>query len=363
MGEERDILELTREMVKFKSTKNNEEEISNCLNFIKDYFSGEETVIREYEDQGVNSLVVSFEETKDPEIMLHGHIDVVDGDKEMFEPETKDGKIHGRGTADMKAGIACLMKLMKKMEKKKPDIALMIVTDEEIGGLNGSKYLLEEKGYRPKFAITAEPNNLENGYMDIVTKQKGILWLDLETGGKSAHAARLWKGNNAVEKMIEIYDNEIRPLFPDSSNETWDTTCNIGKIEGGDGSRNKVPSSSRIELDIRWSDNYKPDQILSDIRKIKDVEITGIELNEPMLDTDNDSKYVKKLKRSAERSIEESKITRKEHASDARHFSEKGIPTVVFGPEGYNSHETGEFTVIESFEDYIDILEDFIKAL
>lgn len=353
-----EVVEVTKDLVEFRTSKGNTEEFEDCLDYIKDYFKDADFLVREYESEDKKSLIITFEDTKTPEIMFHGHIDVVEAEDTLFEPEVRDGKIYGRGTGDMKAGVACLMKMMKELKDEKPDIALMIVSDEEIGGFNGAKHLLEEEGYKPDFAVTAEPNNV-GGYLDIVVKQKGILQLELETEGKSAHSARPWKGENAADKLINIYREDIKPLFPENSEETWSSTCNLGIFNSGE-APNKVPSKASMTLDIRWSSNYSNEEVLEDIKKIQGVTVGSTSLNEPMLNTDPENGYVQDFQESVKNTAGGCEITRKEHGSDARHFSAVGIPAVVFGPEGYNSHQEGEYAVIDSFDDYIEALKDFI---
>jgi succinyl-diaminopimelate desuccinylase len=354
-----EITQLTKEMVRFKTVKGEKQEINSCFDYIRDYFSGEEFVIWEFENDGVETLVIGFEETKTPEILLHGHIDVVPAEDEMFDPEVRDRKIYGRGAGDMKSGVACLMKVMKDLKEEKPDIALMLVSDEETGGFNGAGYIVEE-GFRPDFAISAEPNNTRN-YMDIVMKQKGVVNATIAVNGRSAHASRPWKGENAAEKLMEIYMNRLKPLFPDNSTKTWETTMNLGEMKAGDAS-NKVADRAEMKLDVRWSEDFRGEEVKEEFEAIDELEVQSW-LNEPMLETDSEDDYVQLLKDSCEEEGFQPDVTRKEAASDMRHFSGKGIPAVVFGPEAYNSHEPGEYAVIDSFSDYVTSLKKFVRRV
>ncbi len=351
-----EILELTEELVKFQSTNDNEEEIEACLEYIEDYFSGPEFSIKRHVHDGTPSLVVTYGENSDPGLMLHGHIDVIEASDEMFSPERRDGRLYGRGTSDMKAGVAVLMHLMKDMKAEKPDMGLMIVTDEELGGFNGARKLFKE--YSPDFAVSAEPNNTE-GYMHIITEQKGVLRLKLSTEGLSAHGSRPWNGENAVEKFMDKW-REVKGLFSEhGAGENWTTTVNLGKIKGGE-STNKVPEKCEAWLDIRTAEEYPNSEVIQDIKDIDGLS-TEVISDEAMLKTDNDNVYVKALKKSADGFLEDCSITRKEPASDMRHASREGIPAVVFGPEGYNPHAPDEYTVIESLEDYHNIMKAFVS--
>lgn len=351
-----EILELTEELVKFKSTNDNLKQINRCLNFIEEYFSAPEFEVNRYENEGIPSRIVTFGE-EDPELMLHGHIDVIEAPDEMFEPEIGDSKIYGRGTGDMKAGVAALMQVMKDLKEEQPSVGLMIVSDEELGGFNGAGYLFEEH-YSPEFGISAEPNNID-GYLDIITDQKGILQVKISTKGLSAHGSQPWNGDNAAEAFMEKWP-EIKELFADHGDgENWVTTVNLGKIRAGE-STNKVPEKCEAWLDIRTAREYPNDEVLKDIRSIEGLEVEE-SLNESMLSTDHDNEKVQALKQSAKGFEEECKISRKEPGSDMRFLTEHGIPAVVFGPEGYNAHSPNEYAVIDSLGDYYSIMMDFIQ--
>lgn len=350
-----EILELTERLVEFKSTNDNKEEIEACLKFIEKYFSGPEFSIERHSYEDIPSLVITFGE-KDPELMLHGHIDVIEASDELFDPERRDGKVYGRGTADMKAGVAALMQLMKDLKDEQPSIGLMIVSDEEKGGFKGGKKLFEK--YSPEFAISAEPNNIE-GYLDIITEQKGVLRLKISTEGLTAHGSRPWNGENAVENFMQKW-LEVRELFSDHEDgEKWVTTVNLGKIRGGE-STNKVPGKCEAWLDIRTAKEYPNSEVIEDIKDIKDLSVEVLS-DEAMLSTDKDNKKVRSLEASAEKFEEECNVSRKEPASDMRHASREGVPAVVFGPEGYKAHAPDEYAVIDSLGDYYSIMMDFIE--
>ncbi|MFO7794179.1 MAG: M20/M25/M40 family metallo-hydrolase [Candidatus Nanohaloarchaea archaeon] len=351
---EDEILHVTEDIIKFKTVKGNNEEFDKALNYIREYFESSGLKISEHEKEGVKSLVVK--NVEDPELMLHGHLDVVDGEDEMFNPVERNGRLYGRGSADMKSGLACLMKVLK--ETYHPSIGLMIVSDEEVGGFNGAKYLVENF-YSPEFVISAEPNNTD-GYLKIINKQKGVVRATISAEGKNAHGSRPWNGENAAEKLWEKYF-QLKKNFS-TEKEEWGTTVNLGNFTSK-GAVNVVPDYAEAGLDIRYTEKYDPEQIENDIM---DIEGLNFEINavDPMLDTDAGNSVVQKLKSVSEDVIDKQvEITRKEPASDVRHFSQQGIPGVVFGPEGYNVHEDGEYLVISSLEDYYDCIQAFITKV
>lgn len=350
-----EITEITEKLVEFKTVKDNEQEFEKAFQYIEDYLSGTGLDINRYEFDGTRSMVISTDE--DPDIMFHGHVDVVPADEELFEPRIEDGKIYGRGTSDMKAGLAALMKLVKDKSSEGLSIGLMIVTDEETGGFQGAKKLSDK--FSPDFFISAEPNNTE-GYMEIITEQKGVIKADISAEGKNAHAARPWNGENAAEKLWERFE-QVRDNFS-TRKEDWGTTVNMGTFTA-EGATNVVPDEAEAGLDIRWTEEYPPEEIRKDFEAVEGLNLT-VNSEEPMLKTETGNSFVQLLKDASEEVIDEGvSFVRKEPASDARHFSRKGVPGVVFGPEGYEVHEDGEYAVISSFGDYYRALEKFLEKV
>lgn len=127
-----EILEISKKLISFKTTKDNDAEITKCLDFIKNYFNplivSGEIIANNYEKNGVLSIVFSNSDILTPDIILNGHIDVVDAKSEMFIPKIENGRLYGRGAADMKSEIAVMMICFKEAINKniKKSIALII---------------------------------------------------------------------------------------------------------------------------------------------------------------------------------------------------------------------------------------------
>lgn len=352
------VQQITADLVKYRTTDDRPDEIDACLDYIASYFD-DDMVVRRYEDDDVPSLVISFDETTTPEILLHGHIDVVPGDDNLFEPVVDGNRMYGRGTADMKAGVASFMAVMDAFADtaNPPDAALMVVSDEELGGFNGTQYLLEEEDYHPSFAVSAEPNAMD-GYMDIVTDHKGLLELAVTVPGESAHASEPWNGDNAIENAMERYQ-QIAELFDDDE-PTWNSTLNLGKFEGGD-ALNQVPDTATYWLDIRYTDQYPASDILQDVTAMDDVDVTVLS-KEPSMQTDKENPYVQRLHSELQNVTAEAGFEQTHYTSDARFFTANDIPGVVFGPEGYNLHQSDEYVVLDSIGDYLDTVQQFVST-
>lgn len=351
------VSELTTELVEYPTTADRPEAIEACMDRIAAFFEETGVAVERYHDDGVPSLVASLADSKAPELMFHGHLDVVPAAERLFTPRRDANRLYGRGTADMKGGLAAMMYVLRDIaeEKRERSIAMMVVADEENGGVHGAEYLLEEEGYRPEFCITGEPNNLE-GYMDVINKQKGVIQVELSTTGQTAHAATPEQGENAIERLMAAYA-DIKSVFEAEDTE-WSTTVNFGRIQGGV-ALNQVPSSAAVELDIRYPNAIARDDVLFELNRLDGVNVRSLGHGNSV-DTDPSNLHAQALLEHANRIIDgEVKFTRKPHTSDLRHFARHDIPGVAFGPEAYGSHEAFEYLLLDSLVDYQQILYAF----
>lgn len=353
-------VDLIKDLVRMRTTKGRREELERCRERIASCFEDTDLVVRRYDHNGKPSLVVSTTETKEPRYMLHGHLDVVEADEEMFDPGIEADRMYGRGTADMKGGLGCLIEVMRRLDKKTdpPETALVVVSDEEVGGFDGMKYLLEEEGYIPDFAISAEPTEPGEGF-EIVTKQKGRFAVDLIVDGDPAHASRPWNGDSAYRRFHELY-NEVEAIFPEIHGERWQTTMTPTTIEGGDAT-NTVMDEVTTRLDVRYTDDLRPDEIKDHLDQIDGLEYDVI-FEEPMLLTPEDDPHVRRLREVIEDIAGTSRQKQEHYASDMRFLTEQDIPAVVFGPKGRGLHGEDECLDLSSLEPYITILIRFLET-
>ncbi len=349
----KEVTALAKQLIEFKSTKENPTELKKCLNFCADYLKRYGKV-KKFEFKGKPSLVATYGKTS-PDIFLVGHLDVVEAPDKQFEPKVKGKKLFGRGAIDMKGGDAIMMVLFKELAKLKPSLGIMLTTDEEIGGFNGVGELV--KKYESKFAIAVEPSLTKD--LDIVVKHKGTLWLKLKAKGKAAHGSMPWLGINAIDKLIIAYE-QIRDKFHELVPNTWAPTINLGQISGGE-APNKVPDYAEAIVDIRWNEKFDKERFLNEIKNV-DVVIEVVEYS-PMLSNDDDNQYIKLLQTCVEKQMRKKCELIKEYgATDMRFYSEKGIPAVSFGPYGEHYHALGEYLDLNSIKNTYNSLKEFVLS-
>jgi len=289
-------------------------------------------------------------------IILNAHLDVVSGRPDQYQAIEKDGKLYGRGAVDMKAASAVEILVFKELAKQLPyPIGLQLVTDEEIGGYDGTMLQIKQ-GVQADFVIAGEPTDF-----GINNKAKGIIWMDVFTKGVSAHGAYQWKGESAILKMKKALD-AIEKEFPLLTKEEWRTTINIAKLDTSNNTYNKVPDNCAMKLDIR----FIPEDWKTIKEKIQTMFGGYAELNflefEPPQFTDENNEFVQKLSKSVEKIVKKKAQTIVKHGgSDIRHYNGIQNDGVTFGPVGEGLHSDNEWVSIQSLVDYYLILSDFLK--
>lgn len=161
-----------------------------------------------------------------PTLLYNGHIDVVPPGngwtKNPFGAEVRDGIMYGRGTADMKSGMASMVAAMEAIVKSGislgGDLVLTAVADEETGSVYGTRHLIE-RGLRADMAVVSEPTNLR-----IEVAEKGILWAEITTHGRGCHDSRPGLGVNAIDGMVEVIE-ELRDVPLDGKNNLLFIRC------------------------------------------------------------------------------------------------------------------------------------------
>ena len=349
------ILTLSKRLISIPSTKENPKELDRVLNLVKKELK--DVTIEEFEKDGAKSILAynSKARSKRFKIILNAHLDVVPGKINQFSAIEKNGELFGRGSYDMKAAAAVMILVFKEIFKKiKYPLALQLVTDEEIGGFNGTKFQIEQE-VLADFVIAGENTDLT-----IINRAKGIVQAKITATGKSAHGAYPWLGDNAVLKINSII-NSILKKYPVPKKEVWKTTVNISSIKSTNNTVNKVPDNSSVFLDIR----YIPEDNNKIVPFLKRLEKPGVKmeilLNEPCAYTEENNPYINKLSCSVKNVLgAKAEILSHHGGSDIRHFNLVGCRGIEFGPIGRGHHTDSEWVEIKSLENYYNILKDFL---
>ena len=380
-----DLVQLTSDLIKIPS-ENPTGSQREVVDFVKKYLSDAGI---NHEEVGCNPefpcVVAQVGSDEGFSIILNGHVDVVPaGDRNQwnFDPfsgEITDKEILGRGTSDMKAGVAGLLFAMKALTETKAELKgnlrLHIVSDEESGGQYGTSWLLAN-GYADNAdaCLVAEPTS----YNTIEIGQKGRIELIFKSHGVSAHGSLAGhKGVNAIENLMKVLEHvelltEVEGSFTPDLQEALENskimatkkngagtdrvidhvTANIGMISGGN-RPNMVPDYAEAILDLRLPIGINVDEVEAAVKAmIEKSGVQGVEyvmnLNGMPNNTDINAPIVAMIKKYAQQYWNAEVLPAWQWASsEAREYRMKGIPTIQYGP----SNTVG----IHSYNETVDI--------
>ena len=328
--------------------------------FVKGWLEARDVEVIGAQHNGRPVLTATVGADSGPTIVLHGHLDVVPGREEQFEPRIDGDRLYGRGAYDMKGGLASMICALRDVAAQdRVRVHFVCVSDEESEELEdrGSDYLVRE-GYIGDFAITGEPTDLHIGI-----QAKGVLAMRIEVTGTAAHGSTPWVGDNAVLKAIDTFRQiESLPFARESSDLFDRPSINLGRIVGGD-APNKVPDACSMDVDIRYLPNQDPGEILEQIRAIPDIDVKRTFIFPPA-HVSPTNPYVRALSEIVRPGTDGASVSvGRDGASDAVSFLRAGIPAVEFGPSGAGHHGPEEWVSIKSLARYRQLLVEFAHAV
>jgi len=295
-----------------------------------------------------------------PCIVFHGHLDVVPGRPEQFEPRIEGDRLIGRGAYDMKGGLAAMLcAVCDVAEQDRVRVRFVCVPDEESEELDvRSTDAVVARGLGGDFAITGEPTDMHIGI-----QAKGVLAMRIVVHGRAAHSSTPWLGDNAVLKAIDTFRTIETLPFSRESSEMFDRpSINLGRIDGGD-ALNKVPDRCEMAVDVRYLPGQDAAEILSQVRQIPDIDVERTFIH-PSVGVSRHNPYVHALSEAVARATRgEVMSVGRDGASDAASFIEAGIPAVEFGPAGGGHHGPDEWVSLPSLSSYRRALAGFVRAL
>ena len=350
-----------KKLVSFQTTPDNMEEISRFMKWIKSELP-KGLYIREFNQKTHPILYISTRKTISPKILLATHIDIVSGPKALFRGKIQGDKFFGRGVFDMKFAIASYLALINEQKEKLKnlDVGILITSDEEIGGMNGTRKMLEN-------GLSAEICFLPDGGNNFSVERtaKGFFAYEIECEGLSAHGSRTWEGVNAIERLMEILkflkNNPIFPSEPCGDKEHLHNTLNIGIISGGK-AVNQIPDSASCVVDIRYiNKKEKIEQLMESLsKKYHWVKITKIREG-ALFSIDIQNQYLRKFCQIVEEDFHtKTSFVISHGSSDARFFASKKIPVILTRPKGGGPHSDKEWVSIKSLKIFHQALTKFV---
>ncbi len=351
------ITAIFADLVAFPTVSGNQETTHQAFEYIDHFLRERGLYVQRHEWGGFESLVATTQPTKKPRVMLAAHLDVVPAPPRLFKLEERDGKFYGRGTCDMKFAIAAYLQLVEDLREKLHlyDFGIMITADEEIGGRDGMKSLLES-GYRAQAFVL--PDGGDNWALEQAAK--GVLWVIATASGQSAHGSRPWEGESAIEKMMLFLQAAQRGLFAEQNDNT--STLTIGTLHGGS-AVNQVPDVCTANMDIRSLNQEEHGKIINRLNELSQQYDVSIELhlNDPPISIDMADPFVVAYAKSVEKITGRPMETMKSNGgSDARHIAPYNVPILIGYPNGGGRHSEEEWIEIKSLFQFKDVLQDYL---
>jgi len=350
------MLEYLEKLTSFYPVSDDQVAVKRLLDYVADFLKSKGFIVELIEHEGINSLYASVSGSKHSRLLLEGHIDVVPG---ADQPFLVDGDtVKGRGTYDMLFGTAAFMRLIDELPNPIADygIAVMLTGDEEHGGLNGVKRLLQDDGYTTDICIMPDAGQ---GFGSMNIAAKGVYQPTIRINGRSHHGSRPWEGDSASTKLVQFL-TEFAKAF--NTSDQANSTMTIAGLQAGEAA-NQGPATAQTGLDIRYSDKADLARIeitLANLLKQYDGIIIETHRGDDFqLDMQNPDvlQFIKVYERYVGKPIN---FTKAHGSSDARFFNEKGMPVIMLRPDGGGAHGDEEWLSIASYDAFYAVLKEYV---
>jgi acetylornithine deacetylase len=285
-------------------------------------------------------------------LMLCGHIDTVgvDGMRAPFDPVERDGRLYGRGSQDMKGGVAAMIdaaRLARDRGFRKGRLIVAAVVDEEYASI-GADALVRE--WTADAAVVTEPTDLQIG-----VGHKGFAWAEIDTLGRAAHGSRPRDGRDAILRMgrvlrrLEQLDRELQARPPHPLIGTASLHASI--IDGGR-ELSSYPDRCRLQLERRTIVGESADTFVREIEQIlealraEDPEFEAsarLMFSRPPYEVPAAHDLPAALARATAGTGTVAAAVGMSFWTDAAILGGSGIPSVLFGPGGAGLHSVEEY--------------------
>lgn len=299
-----------------------------------------------------------------PEVLFTSHMDTVPaGDRrtwrrDPFSGEVVGTRLYGRGSADAKASLVAMVGAIEALIPVLPlhgTLSFTAVSDEEVGGVKGTEFLVDRGLLRPDHVVVGE---ITGNHLAVA--EKGVVWIRITTHGRAAHGSTPWEGSNAISHMVRVLSaieqqvgaqlkTRSHPLVPPAS-------LSIGTIRGGIAT-NVVADWCEATIDRRTLPGENLPEAIAEIERVlaqlekedrtlqTDVEVLQ---SGPALETSPETHIVRLAQEIARELHLSPDVVGYPQASDGRFFAERGVPTIIFGPGSPEvAHTPDEFVEID----------------
>lgn len=318
-----------------------------------------------------------------PHFVFAGHTDVVPAGDEAawthapFEGAISDGMIHGRGTADMKGGVAAFAAAALAFVKAHPEglpgrISFLITGDEEGPAVNGTAKLLQwakDQGHTFDACIVGEPTNPEQLGDAIKVGRRGSLSGALQVRGTQGHVAYQHLADNPIPGMLKLL-GALASIELDRGNERFlPSNLEITSVDVGNTAYNIIPAKAEARFNVRFNDTWSLDSLKAYLEALlKEAAPNGLDWTLEFKPDNSESFLTHDEDLIATLSAAVATVTGRTPelstgggTSDAR-FIKNYCPVVEFGLVGQTMHKVDEQVAVADLDQLSEIYLQFLKS-
>jgi len=363
-----ETLELAKALIARRSITPADE---GCQQLIIDRLSPLGFVPEVFVCNDVTNLLIRHGTSK-PLVVLAGHTDVVPPgplekwNSDPFVPTVVDGKLFGRGAADMKTSVAAFVIAAERLVREHPDhpgsLALLITSDEEGPSVDGTVRVVEElkrRGEAIDYCIVGEPSSAQVFGDTIKNGRRGSLTGRLVVHGLQGHVAYPQNVKNPVH-LAATAIADLATTEWDKGNEYFPpTSFQVSNIHAGTGAQNITPGSVQVDFNFRFSTESTPESLQSRVRGILDghgleYDVSWIVGGRPFLT--QRGRLVQTLARVVEKvSGVKPQVNCTGGTSDGRFIFDICPEVAEFGPCNRSIHKVNEAVAIDEIEPLVDV--------
>lgn len=268
-----EFVEDLRTLVGFRTVVcRNPDEFARADEWVRHFLADTDAELIEYDCHGLTTSVIRPPGSTRPTLIGDGHIEVVPGAEPQFTLRLDGSRAYGRGTADMKTAVLVMLYVMRDLLRGDDhhDLWLVLSEDEEVGSQAGAAVVVDDlvrRGLLPSVAFIPDGGH-DFAYVE---KEKGIAAFHVVASGPGGHASRPWLAENPVETVM-AFARDLAERFPHPDGEDdWRPSAQLTVIHSGDAASdragggheqvNQVPQQCRAGFDVRFTEDFTPDDI------------------------------------------------------------------------------------------------------
>ncbi|HHH44395.1 MAG TPA: succinyl-diaminopimelate desuccinylase [Gammaproteobacteria bacterium] len=315
-----------------------------------------------------------------PLLVFAGHTDVVptgppeQWQSDPFRPEIRDGRLYGRGTADMKGSLAAMVTACEAFVREHPDhkgsIGFLVTSDEEGPSVNGTVKVVEQlvkRGEKIDLCLVGEPSSSRRLGDVIKNGRRGSLNGKLTVHGKQGHVAYPQLASNPIH-LAAAAISELTAMEWDQGNAHFPpTSFQISGIQAGTGAENVIPGELQLQFNLRYSTELSEQKIRERIHALLDRHRLDYRLDwrlsgEPFLTPAGE------LVDAARAAIHEvtgidTELSTSGGTSDGRFIAPTGAQVLELGPVNATIHQVDECVSVEALDQLTEIYQRILEKL